>query len=68
VNESQFKTAWDLYCPDDFMYLYYCARRAMFGQEEVVARIYLQDCIDNLPPESWNYIMANRAMNNMKKW
>jgi tetratricopeptide (TPR) repeat protein len=68
VNESQFKTAWDLYCSDDFMYLYYCARRAMFGQEEVVARIYLQDCIDNLPPESWNYIMANRAMNNMKKW
>jgi tetratricopeptide (TPR) repeat protein len=68
VNESQFKAEWDLHCPDDFMCLYYCARKAKFTREEVVARIYLQDCIDNLPPESWNYILANRAMNNFKKW
>jgi serine/threonine protein kinase/tetratricopeptide (TPR) repeat protein len=68
VNESQFKAAWNLYFPDDFMYLYYCARKAMFGHEEVVARIYLQDCIDNLPSESWNFIMVSRAINNLKKW
>jgi serine/threonine protein kinase/tetratricopeptide (TPR) repeat protein len=68
VNESQFKAAWNLYCPDDFMYLYYCARKAMFEHEEVVARIYLQECIENLPSESWNFILANRAMNNLKKW
>lgn len=68
VNESQFKAAWNLLCPDDFMYLYYCARKAMFAKEEVVAHIYLQDCIENLPSESWNFIMANRAMNNLKKW
>jgi serine/threonine protein kinase len=68
VNESQFKTAWNLLSPDDFQYLYYCARKAMFKKEEVVAHIYLQDLIQNLPSESWNYIVANRAMNNLKKW
>ncbi|MBN2188429.1 MAG: protein kinase [Chitinispirillaceae bacterium] len=68
VNESRFKAAWDLYSPGDFMYLYYCARKAKFGNEEVVARIYLQDCIANLPHESWNYIVANRALNNFRKW
>ena len=40
----------------------------MFKKEEVVAHIYLQDLIQNLPSESWNYIVANRAMNNLKKW
>jgi serine/threonine protein kinase/tetratricopeptide (TPR) repeat protein len=68
VNESQFKTVWNLLCPDDFQYLCYCARKAMLKKEEVVARIYLQDLIRNIPSESWNYIMASRAMNNLKKW
>jgi serine/threonine protein kinase/tetratricopeptide (TPR) repeat protein len=43
INESQFKTAWNRLYPDDFSYLYYFARKAMFKHEEVVARIYLQD-------------------------
>jgi serine/threonine protein kinase/tetratricopeptide (TPR) repeat protein len=68
VSESRFKAAWDILVPGDFFYLYYCARKAMFKQENVVAGIYLQECIQNLPSESWNYIMANRAMNNLKKW
>jgi hypothetical protein len=40
----------------------------MFKQEEVVARIYLQDRKQNVPSESWYYMVANRAMNNLKKW
>ncbi len=68
VNENQFRAAWNLLCPDDHTYLYYFARKAMFKQEEVVARIYLQDLKQNVPSESWYYMVANRAMNNLKKW
>jgi serine/threonine protein kinase/tetratricopeptide (TPR) repeat protein len=68
ANESQFKAAWNRYFPDDIMYLYCCARKAMFGHEDVVAHIYLQDCVDNLPSESWNFMVASKAMNNLKKW
>jgi tetratricopeptide (TPR) repeat protein len=68
ADESQFKAAWNRFYHDDFQYLYYCARKAMFRNEEVVARIYLQELIQNLPSESWNFIMASRAMNNLKKW
>jgi serine/threonine protein kinase/predicted negative regulator of RcsB-dependent stress response len=68
VNESQFKTVWNRFFPDDFSYLYYFARKAMFKHEEVVARIYLQDFKQNISPESWNYSLACKALNNLKKW
>jgi serine/threonine protein kinase/tetratricopeptide (TPR) repeat protein len=68
VSEGRFKAAWNLLYPDDYSYLLYCARKAMFNQEEVVARIYLQDLKENVSSESWNYLVANRAINNLKKW
>ena len=68
INESQFKTAWNRLFPDDFSYLYYFARKAMFKNEEVVARIYLQDFKENISTESWNYSLTVKALNNLKKW
>lgn len=68
MNENQFKAAWNILYPDDYTYLYYFARKAMFEQEEVVARIYLQDLTENVPSESWYYMVAIKAMNNLKKW
>jgi serine/threonine protein kinase/tetratricopeptide (TPR) repeat protein len=68
VNESQFKAQWNRLYPEDYSYLYYFARKAMFKKEEVVARIYLQDLKQNVPAESWNYIIACKVINNLKKW
>jgi serine/threonine protein kinase/tetratricopeptide (TPR) repeat protein len=68
VNESQFKADWNRLYPDDYSYLYYFARKAMFKKEEVVARIYLQDLKQNVPQESWSYLVASKVIFNLKKW
>jgi serine/threonine protein kinase/tetratricopeptide (TPR) repeat protein len=68
INESQFKSAWNRLRPDDYSYLYYFARKAMFKREEVVARIYLQDFKDNIANESWDYVKTVKALNNLKRW
>jgi serine/threonine protein kinase/tetratricopeptide (TPR) repeat protein len=68
VNESQFKAVWDILYPDDFSYLFYFARKAMFKKEEVVARIYLDDLRHNVAPLSWNNLLALKAINNLRRW
>jgi serine/threonine protein kinase/tetratricopeptide (TPR) repeat protein len=68
VNESQFKALWNLLCDEDYSYLFYFARKAMFKKEEVVARIYLEDLRHNAPPLSWNNFKAMKAINNLRHW
>jgi tetratricopeptide (TPR) repeat protein len=68
ISEAQFKAAWNTLFPGDFLYLYYCARKAMFKKETVVARIYLNDLKKNVSQLSWDYFLACKVFNNLDKW
>ncbi|MBN1128664.1 MAG: protein kinase [Chitinispirillaceae bacterium] len=68
VNESRFKAVWNQLYPNDYSYLFYFARKAMFTKEEVVARIYLEDLKQNVSPQSWQYLVALKAVTHLKKW
>ncbi|MBN2037836.1 MAG: protein kinase [Chitinispirillaceae bacterium] len=68
INESQFKAVWKRFFNEDYSYLFYFARKALIKREEVVARIYLEDLRQIVPVQSWNYMVAVKAINHLRKW
>ncbi|HEX2957550.1 MAG TPA: protein kinase [Chitinispirillaceae bacterium] len=68
IAESVFKTKWQQFFPGDNMYLYYFARKASFSNEQVVAKLYLNELKRNTSKKTWRYFQVLKILNNFDRW
>ncbi|MBN1604777.1 MAG: protein kinase [Chitinispirillaceae bacterium] len=68
ITESEFKTLWQHFFPKDNMYLYHFARKAYLSNEQVVAKLYLNELKRKLSRRTWHYFKALKIINNIERW
>jgi serine/threonine protein kinase/tetratricopeptide (TPR) repeat protein len=68
ISESDFKTQWLQFYPNDNMYLYYFARKAIIADEQVVANLYLNELKRNTSKKSWRYFKVLKIIYNIQRW
>jgi serine/threonine protein kinase len=68
ITENQMIQRWKSMYPKDKYYLYYFARKALLKNEKVVAKVYLQELIQSVPPGTLRFVLANHLIHNLDKW
>ena len=69
LSDNSFRAEWEpLRSAADYTYLFCFARKALFSKNEPSAAAILQTLKGRVAPQSWDYITASRALNNLKKW
>jgi hypothetical protein len=68
ISESSFKTLWQQFFPEDNMYLYYYARKANISNEQIVARLYLNELKRKTSKRTWLYFKVLKITNNIERW
>ncbi len=68
VNDSAFLAEGEALRPGDCSALFCLARKARWRHDDAAASGTLQKLKKCVSPESWNYILVSKALNNLRKW
>jgi serine/threonine protein kinase/tetratricopeptide (TPR) repeat protein len=68
ISESDFKTQWQRFFPEDNRYLYYFARKAYVSNEQIVAKLYLNELKRKTSKKTWLYFKVLKIVNNIQRW